>query len=111
VSTIIHKSELILILHLKACVFLKPKRIAVTGGYFGCHEAIAVYGKGRERPVELIDLDDEYQEGDVCWLETPLNPTGESRYLSGYFYESVSQLKDTSGTYSIMQIRHVLPLS
>lgn len=27
----------------------------------------------------LIDLDDNYPEGTLCWLETPVNPTGESR--------------------------------
>jgi len=26
---------------------------------------------------ELIDLDDDYREGDIVWLESPLNPTGE----------------------------------
>lgn len=28
---------------------------------------------------EIIDLDDQYREGDVVWLESPLNPTGEVR--------------------------------
>lgn len=27
----------------------------------------------------LIDLDEEYPEGTLCWLETPVNPYGESR--------------------------------
>ncbi|KAK0490981.1 Cys/Met metabolism PLP-dependent enzyme-domain-containing protein [Armillaria novae-zelandiae] len=42
-----------------ALVFFKPKRIAINGGYFGCHAT--------EEP------------DDLCWLETPLNPRGESR--------------------------------
>jgi len=29
--------------------------------------------------LQVIDIDDEFQEGDLCWLETPLNPTGVSR--------------------------------
>jgi cystathionine gamma-synthase len=29
--------------------------------------------------VQTIDLDDEYQPGDLCWLETPVNPSGEAR--------------------------------
>ena len=27
----------------------------------------------------MIDLEDEFQPGDLCWLETLVNPTGESR--------------------------------
>jgi cystathionine gamma-synthase len=57
----------------------KPKRIAINGGYFGCHETIRVYADTRPG-VQMIDLDDEYQDGDLCWLETPVNPTGEARY-------------------------------
>jgi cystathionine beta-lyase/cystathionine gamma-synthase len=30
---------------------------------------------------EIIDLDADLKEGDLVWLETPLNPTGEVRYL------------------------------
>lgn len=65
--------------NLKALVHFKPKRIAISGGYFGCHGAIDVYLKGRFEKTPIIDLEDEYQEGDLCWLETPVNPTGESR--------------------------------
>ncbi|KAG7097068.1 hypothetical protein E1B28_004455 [Marasmius oreades] len=65
-----------------AVVHYKPKRIAVRGGYFGSHQSFAIYQKTRE--VELIDLDDEYQPGDLCWLETPINPTGESRDIKYY---------------------------
>ncbi|OJA18746.1 hypothetical protein AZE42_01646 [Rhizopogon vesiculosus] len=60
-------------------VHYKPKRIAITGGYMGCHGTISTYIKGRDIP--LIGLDDEFQEGDLCWLESPLNPTGESRQV------------------------------
>jgi hypothetical protein len=28
---------------------------------------------------EMIDLDADLREGDLVWLETPLNPTGEVR--------------------------------
>jgi len=63
----------------QALVFFKPKRIAIRGGYHGCHETIAVYKKSRGEDIPLIDLDDEYQAGDLCWLETPVNPLGESR--------------------------------
>ena len=30
--------------------------------------------------VEIIDLDAELRLGDLVWLETPINPTGESKY-------------------------------
>ncbi|KAH7921073.1 cystathionine gamma-synthase [Leucogyrophana mollusca] len=67
-----------------ALVHYKPKRIAITGGYMGCHGSIAVYLKGRFENTPVIDLDDEYQEGDLCWLESPVNPLGESRDIKYY---------------------------
>ena len=57
----------------------KPKRIAITGGYHGVHMSLNIYKLSRENGIEVIDIDDEYKEGDLCWLETPLNPTGEAR--------------------------------
>ncbi|KAJ6539250.1 cystathionine gamma-synthase [Mycena capillaripes] len=65
-----------------ALVFYKPKRIAITEGYHGCHAMIQVYLKAAP-DVKIIKLDDEYESGDLCWLETPLNPTGESRCVGG----------------------------
>ncbi|KJA29961.1 hypothetical protein HYPSUDRAFT_32000 [Hypholoma sublateritium FD-334 SS-4] len=67
-----------------ALVFYRPKRIAIRGGYHGCHATIDVYKKNQGINVELIDLDSEYRAGDLCWLETPLNPTGESRNIQYY---------------------------
>ena len=61
-------------------MFFQPKRIAIGGGYHGVHATIDVYKKSRGVTLELIDLEAEYREGDLCWLETPLNPTGESRW-------------------------------
>ncbi|TFK94703.1 cystathionine gamma-synthase [Polyporus arcularius HHB13444] len=65
-----------------ALVYFKPKRIAIKGGYFGCHATIAIYKRSTDVP--LIDIDDDFQPGDLCWLETPLNPTGESRDIKYY---------------------------
>lgn len=45
----------------------------------GSHGTIATYIKGRLADTPIIDLDDEFHEGDLCWVESPLNPTGESR--------------------------------
>ncbi|KAE9410373.1 cystathionine gamma-synthase [Gymnopus androsaceus JB14] len=65
-------------------VHFKPKRIAIRGGYFGSHQTIEVYKKCRDQEIQLIDLDDEYKPGDLCWVETPVNPTGESRDIQYY---------------------------
>ncbi|KAJ8585570.1 cystathionine gamma-synthase [Rhizopogon salebrosus TDB-379] len=67
-----------------ALVHYKPKRIAISGGYMGCHGAISTYVRGRFTDTPIIGLDDEFQEGDLCWLESPLNPTGESRDIKYY---------------------------
>lgn len=67
-----------------ALVYYKPKRIAIRGGYHGVHVVIETYTRSRNGPLPIIDLDDEYQPGDLCWLETPLNPTGESRNIKYY---------------------------
>ncbi|KAI0082589.1 cystathionine gamma-synthase [Panus rudis PR-1116 ss-1] len=66
-----------------ALVHLNPKRIVIRGGYHGVHVVIDVYQRSKGK-IPIIDLDDEYQPGDICWLETPLNPTGESRNIQYY---------------------------
>ena len=63
---------------------LKPKRIAITGGYHGVHNTIRVYNQSRDVAVPIIDLDDGFKEGDIAWVETPLNPTGEARDIQYY---------------------------
>lgn len=67
-------------------MYFKPKRIAITGGYHGCHASIDVYKRTRETELPLIGIDDEFQPGDLCWLETPLNPTGEARCVLQYIH-------------------------
>ncbi|KAJ3723079.1 Cys/Met metabolism PLP-dependent enzyme-domain-containing protein [Lentinula raphanica] len=74
-----------------ALVFYKPKRIAIRGGYWGCHNTIKIYNKCRDVPVDVIDLDDEFKPGDLCWLETPVNPTGESRDIR-YYADKIHQV-------------------
>ena len=63
----------------QACVYFNPKRIAITAGYHGCHATIDVFKRSRNGNLPIIGIDDEFQPGDLCWLETPLNPTGEAR--------------------------------
>ncbi|GAA5921720.1 hypothetical protein JCM1841_007104 [Sporobolomyces salmonicolor] len=56
-------------------------------GYHGCHASLEVYRKTRgEDQVTKIALDDEYPTGKkvLVWLETPLNPTGESYSIEAY---------------------------
>lgn len=66
-------------------VFLNPKRIAIGGGYHGCHGVIRLMSK--LTGLEMVDLDcddSELRPGDVLHVETPLNPTGEARDLARY---------------------------
>ncbi|KAI0722875.1 cystathionine gamma-synthase [Earliella scabrosa] len=67
-----------------ACVYFNPKRIAITAGYHGCHATIDVFKRSRNGNLPIIGIDDEFQPGDLCWLETPLNPTGEARDIKYY---------------------------
>ncbi|KAF9075940.1 Cys/Met metabolism PLP-dependent enzyme-domain-containing protein [Rhodocollybia butyracea] len=76
---------------LQALVFYKPKRIAIRGGYWGCHNTIEVYKKCRDANVEVIDFDEKFQPGDLCWVETPVNPTGESRDIQ-YYADKIHQV-------------------
>ncbi|KAI0818001.1 Cys/Met metabolism PLP-dependent enzyme-domain-containing protein [Xylaria sp. FL0064] len=66
-------------------VFLNPKRIAIGGGYHGCHGVLKVVSKltGLQQ-LELDCADDELGPGDLIHVETPLNPTGEARDLAFY---------------------------
>ncbi|KAI0832521.1 cystathionine gamma-synthase [Trametes gibbosa] len=67
-----------------ALVHFKPKRVAITDGYHGCHATIQLYKRNRGGDLPLISIDDHFQPGDLCWLETPLNPTGEARDIKYY---------------------------
>lgn len=58
-------------------MYYKPDCIAISGGYHGVHCTLDVYKKSK--PIKIIGIDDDFEEGTLCWLETPLNPTGESR--------------------------------
>ncbi|KAJ4410927.1 hypothetical protein N0V82_009144 [Gnomoniopsis sp. IMI 355080] len=68
-------------------VFLNPRRVAIGGGYHGCHGVVALVSKltGLQK-VELEDADAlaTLQPGDLIHVETPLNPTGEARNLEFY---------------------------
>ena len=57
---------------------LRPRGIAITRGYYGTHDVIQTYG--REGGLKVVNLDDDFEGVDICWVETPLNPTGEARF-------------------------------
>ncbi|KAI1414826.1 PLP-dependent transferase [Hypoxylon sp. FL1857] len=68
-------------------VHLNPRRVAIAGGYHGCHGVIALLSKLTGlSTVPLLDPDFEARlhPGDVVHVETPLNPTGEARDLAYY---------------------------
>ncbi|KAI1420977.1 Cys/Met metabolism PLP-dependent enzyme-domain-containing protein [Xylaria sp. FL1777] len=66
-------------------VFLNPKRIAIGGGYHGCHGVLRIMTKltGLVQ-LDLDCADEELGPGDLIHVETPLNPTGEARDLAFY---------------------------
>ncbi|KAJ3573873.1 hypothetical protein NP233_g2152 [Leucocoprinus birnbaumii] len=61
-----------------AMIHFQPKRIALREGYHGCQSSIAIYKRSRPE-VEVIDIDADFKPGDLCWIETPVNPYGVSR--------------------------------
>ncbi|RYO78872.1 hypothetical protein DL766_010313 [Monosporascus sp. MC13-8B] len=75
-------------------VFLNPRRIAIGGGYHGCHGVIRLLSKLTGLRMIEFDpsspadddaaLERELGPGDVVHVETPLNPTGEARDLERY---------------------------
>lgn len=65
-----------------AFVHYNPKRIAIRNGYHGTHGSIAAYK--RSNNVEVLDIDAELQKGDLLWVESPLNPTGETVDIKHY---------------------------
>ncbi|KAM0748465.1 cystathionine gamma-synthase [Meredithblackwellia eburnea MCA 4105] len=74
----------------------QPDVVAVTDGYSGVRGAIKLYQqiKGEER-CKVIKLDDPFPTDPklkvLCWVETPLNPTGECRDLK-YYAEKVHKV-------------------
>ncbi|KAI1107892.1 PLP-dependent transferase [Jackrogersella minutella] len=67
-------------------VLLNPKRVAIAGGYHGCHGVIKLLSKLTGLTTVPLDADfeTELQPGDVVHVETPVNPTGEARDLRRY---------------------------
>jgi len=66
-----------------AFVHCRPKRIAIRRVYFGVHETIDVY-KRTNPELTVIDIDEPLAKGDLVWLESPSNPTGEVKNIQHY---------------------------
>ncbi|MCJ1425586.1 hypothetical protein MMC29_003486, partial [Sticta canariensis] len=61
-------------------VHLRPGRIAITAGYHGSHDVIALHTRLSGGTLEILPLDcpaSALGPGDVVHVETPRNPTGE----------------------------------
>jgi len=56
----------------------------MTGCYMGVQKAVQQFKGIRNGDLELVDIDDEFRDGDLCWIETPINPTGESKSIKYY---------------------------
>jgi cystathionine gamma-synthase len=70
-------------------VYLRPRVIAISGGYHGCHGVIAILTK--LYGLKKVDLHNEAAwdeaglgKGDIVHVETPLNPTGECLDLARF---------------------------
>lgn len=50
----------------------------------GVQQAVQQFKRIRNGNLEVIDIDDEFRDRDLCWIETPVNPTGESRSIQHY---------------------------
>ena len=50
----------------------------------GVQQAIQQFKGIRNGNLEVVDIDDEFRDGDLCWIETPVNPTGESKNIQHY---------------------------
>lgn len=67
----------------------RPDVIAHSSIYHGALETIKLYQRIRgEGQVQVITLEDDYPKVDggklLVWLETPVNPTGESLSIQGF---------------------------
>ncbi|KAI9765867.1 MAG: hypothetical protein M1835_007305 [Candelina submexicana] len=68
-----------------AYIYLNPKRVAIGGGYHGCHGVLNIHTKLTGLKQLPLDCDaEELYEGDVIHLESPLNPTGEAYNIAAY---------------------------
>jgi cystathionine gamma-synthase len=67
---------------LAALLLYQPEVVAISEGYHGTHCTLDIYTRTREG-VKIITIDDDFTQYKdkrlLCWLETPVNPTGLCR--------------------------------
>lgn len=88
-------------------VHLRPRRIALSGGYHGIHGVIRIHTN--LTGLQALSLDDDdaahlLEPGDILHVETPLNPTGEARNLAHY-----AQLAHARGAYLVVDATFAPP--
>lgn len=65
--------------------FLHPKAIAIGDGYHGTHGVLDIYKRLTNCKVLPLDCKaEDLSEGDLVWLETPVNPTGRAFNIKHY---------------------------
>ncbi len=57
--------------------FLAPKKVAVDQAYHGTFGVLGLMERLRGTKRLSLAEADSLDEGDVCWIETPVNPYGE----------------------------------
>ena len=67
-------------------VHLNPKRVAIGDAYHGTHGILDILKRNYGTQVVGFDEMDKLEKGDVCWLESPVNPYGISLGKQ-YFYQ------------------------
>ncbi|KAJ3537420.1 hypothetical protein NM208_g6318 [Fusarium decemcellulare] len=65
-------------------LLLNPKRIFMTDGYHGVHGVVDIMARTTKVQKLTLEEIDQAGPGDVIHVETPLNPTGESRNIAYY---------------------------
>lgn len=74
-----------------ALVHFNPHRVFISEGYHGCHGVLSLVQRRGVEVLELSDIELKAQTGDLIHVETPLNPTGETRDLN--YYSQLSKAK------------------
>lgn len=81
----LHSSQAIL----ATLLLYQPEVVAIGEGYHGSHCTLDIYTRTKGN-VKVIDIDDDYSaykdKTFLCWLETPVNPTGECRDMEKCTY-------------------------
>lgn len=68
-----------------AFTLLNPKQVSVGNGYHGTHGVLDIHKRlSGCKKLPLDCTSDELLPGDIIWVETPVNPTGNAFNISHY---------------------------